>query len=164
MNEIRIDRSKTLAEEPDVGHNRFYPGIEPVLEVGEGEEVVIETRDALDGQLLPPATTEVISGIDTGVVHPLTGPVAVKGAEPGDALEIEFLDIELSPPSYRWCCAISPVLDSRSHHSAAAGTRLCWSASGTWTPAPTTPGPASATATPRDWRVHEGQGGVRGRW
>jgi len=100
VQEIRIDRSKTLAQEPQVGHNRFYPGIEPVLEVDEGEEVVFETRDALDGQLLPPATTENITTIDTGVVHPLTGPVAVKGAEPGDAIEVEFLDIEPQPVAF----------------------------------------------------------------
>ena len=49
MHAIRIDRSKPLAEEPHVGHNRFHPDIPPVLEVDEGEEVVMETRDALDG-------------------------------------------------------------------------------------------------------------------
>ena len=51
MHAIRIDRSKRLAEEPHSGHNRYHPDISPALEVGEGEEVVLETRDALDGQL-----------------------------------------------------------------------------------------------------------------
>ena len=93
MHEIRIDRSKPLSAEPHVGHNRYHPDIEPVLEVGEGEEVVIETRDAVDGQIAPETTEEDFAGFEVGAVHPLTGPVAVKGAEPGDALEIEFLDI-----------------------------------------------------------------------
>ena len=93
MHEIRIDRGKPLSAEPHVGHNRYHPDIEPVLEVGEGEEVVIETRDAVDGQITPETTEEDFAGFEVGAVHPLTGPIAVKGAEPGDALEIEFLDI-----------------------------------------------------------------------
>ena len=56
MHAIRIDRTKPLAAEPHCGHNRYHPDIEPVLEVGEGEEVALETRDALDGQITPSTT------------------------------------------------------------------------------------------------------------
>lgn len=94
MKEIRIDRSKCLAQEPHLGHNRYHPDIEPILEVAEGEEVLIETRDGVDGQLRPGTTEADIAKLDGGRIHPLSGPVYVKGAEPGDALEIEFLDIE----------------------------------------------------------------------
>ena len=94
MHEIRIDRRKRLAEEPRCGHNRYHPDIEPVIAVAEGEEVVIETRDAVDGQLPPTATVADFADMDRGAIHPLTGPVYVEGAEPGDALEIEFLEIE----------------------------------------------------------------------
>lgn len=97
MHAIRIDRSKRLAEEPHLGHNRFHPDIEPVLEVAAGEEVVMETRDSLDGQITPSTTLEQVRKLDLGVVHPLTGPIFVKDAEPGDVLEIEFLNIEPQP-------------------------------------------------------------------
>ena len=100
MHAIRIDRSKPLAEEPHVGHNRFHPDIPPVLEVSEGEEVVMETRDAVDGQLQPDSTEADFADLNAGAVHPLTGPIYVKGAEPGDALEIEFLDIEPQPTAF----------------------------------------------------------------
>ena len=53
MHAIRIDRNKPLAEEPHLGHNRYHPDILPVAEVGEGEEIALETRDALDGQIKP---------------------------------------------------------------------------------------------------------------
>jgi formamidase len=53
MHAIRIDRNKALAAEPHSGHNRFHPDIAPVLEVAEGDEVVLETRDACDGQIGP---------------------------------------------------------------------------------------------------------------
>ena len=56
MKSSEIDRSKRLSDEPDKGHNRFHPAILPLLEVEQGEEVVLETRDGIDGQLGPEAT------------------------------------------------------------------------------------------------------------
>ena len=43
MHAIRINRLKRLAEEPHSGHNRYHPDIVPAMEVGEGEEVTLET-------------------------------------------------------------------------------------------------------------------------
>jgi formamidase len=100
MHAVRIDRSKPLRDEPHTGHNRYHPDIEPALEVGEGEEVVLETRDAVDGQLPPDATVAAFAKLDAGAIHPLTGPVFVKGVVPGDVLEIEFLDIEPQPHAF----------------------------------------------------------------
>lgn len=97
MKSITIDRTKPLAAEPHTGHNRWHPDVEPKLEADEGEEVVLETRDASDGG--------VVYGSDlvtTGhqPVHPLTGPVYVRGAEPGDLLEVEYLEIVPQPWGY----------------------------------------------------------------
>jgi formamidase len=92
--EIRTDRSKTLLEEPTTGHNRWHPDIPPVLRCEPGDEVVLGTRDAFDGQMGPDATLETVAAPNLDVVHPLTGPVFVEGAEPGDVLEVEILDVE----------------------------------------------------------------------
>jgi formamidase len=100
MHAIRIDRGKPLAEEPHVGHNRYHPDIEPVAEVGEGEEIALETRDALDGQIRPGMAAADLASVNAGAVHPLTGPVFVKGAMPGDILEIEFTDIVAQPTAF----------------------------------------------------------------
>jgi len=107
MHSIRIDRTKRLAHEPHLGHNRYHPDIAPVVEVGEGEDVALETRDALDGQLEPGTTVADFPSLDVGAVHPLTGPVFVKGAAPGDILEIEFTDIIAEPVAFS---AIMPGL------------------------------------------------------
>jgi formamidase len=107
MHSIRIDRAKRLAHEPHLGHNRYHPDIAPIVEVAEGEEVALETRDALDGQLGPGATVADFPSLDVGAVHPLTGPVFVKGAAPGDILEIEFTDIIAQPVAFS---AIMPGL------------------------------------------------------
>ena len=53
MHAIRIDRAKPLAAEPNTGHNRYHPDIAPILEVGEGEDVSLDTRDGVDGQIGP---------------------------------------------------------------------------------------------------------------
>jgi formamidase len=96
----RIDRDKPLAAEPHSGHNRYHPDIAPVVEIGEGEEIALETRDAVDGQIKPGMVAADLASLDTGAVHPLTGPVFVKGAMPGDILEIEFTDIIAQPTAF----------------------------------------------------------------
>ncbi|HEX6577120.1 MAG TPA: acetamidase/formamidase family protein, partial [Jiangellaceae bacterium] len=98
VHEIRIDRSRTLLDEPSTGHNRWHPDIPPVVRCRPGDEVVLETRDAFDGQMGPEATLETVAAPNLDVVHPLTGPVLVEGAEPGDLLEVEIVDVE--PDSY----------------------------------------------------------------
>ena len=94
---ITIDRSKHLNQEPNTGHNRWHPDVTPVIEVEPGEQVVLETRDALDGYLNAESTIADLAGLPIGAVHPLTGPVFVSGAKPGDLLEIEFVDIVPQP-------------------------------------------------------------------
>ena len=97
MQSITIDRNKRLKEEPHTGHNRWHPDIAPLIEVEPGEEVVLETRDASDCQIKPGMTVADLTNLDAKVAHPLTGPVYIKGARPGDLLEIEYLDILPQP-------------------------------------------------------------------
>jgi formamidase len=98
VHEVRVDRSKTLLEEPATGHNRWHPDIAPIVRCEAGDEVVLETRDAFDGQMGPQATLDTVAAPNLDVVHPLTGPVYVEGAEPGDLLEVEI--VEVVPDSY----------------------------------------------------------------
>jgi len=94
VREVRIDRSKTLLEEPGTGHNRWHPDIPPAVRCEPGDEVILDTRDAFDGQMTPDASLDVVAAPNLDVVHPLTGPVYVEGAEPGDLLDVEILTIE----------------------------------------------------------------------
>src|ERR1700753_3022720 len=97
MHAVRIDRTKPLAAAPHTGHNRYHPDIAPLLEVGEGEAVSLETRDGVDGQITNLAD---LAKLDAGRLHPLSGTIFVKGAEPGDMLEIEFVDIVPQPTAF----------------------------------------------------------------
>jgi len=100
MKNIKIDRSKRLKDEPHTGHNRWHPDIPPVIEVDPGEEVALETRDASDGQIHPATSASELARHDAKAVHALTGPVYIKGARPGDLLEIEYLDIIPQPNAW----------------------------------------------------------------
>src|SRR6266545_7943685 len=100
MKSVEIDRGKRLKDQPATGHNRFHPDVPPILSVDEGEEVVLAMRDGVDGQLGPSTSEADMANMEAGAIHPLTGPVFVKGAQPGDTLEIEFLDIVPQPHAF----------------------------------------------------------------
>jgi formamidase len=78
-------------------HNRWHPDVEPVASVAPGDELRLETEDGLAGQLGPESPHADAASLDLGLGHPLTGPVFVEDAEPGDVLEVEFFDYEPAP-------------------------------------------------------------------
>ena len=94
MKEILLDYSKQCGDEPEKGHNRWHPDIPPAVRADEGEEVVMQTRNAFDGQITPNTQPLDLLATNLGLVHPLTGPVYVNGAEPGDLLEVNVLNVE----------------------------------------------------------------------
>lgn len=94
---IKIDRSISLGDEPAKGHNRWHPDIPPVLEIEQGAVVGMETRDAFDLQFSHATTPPEVAGCDLNLVHPCTGPVYVKGAEPGDLLEVNIIEVAPEP-------------------------------------------------------------------
>ena len=69
----------------------FGPELEPVLEVEPGETVVFETNDCFTGQIR--SEDDLVTEIDLERINSATGPVAVRGAEPGDSLVAEILDV-----------------------------------------------------------------------
>ena len=94
MKSIELDYTKRCAGEPTKGHNRWHPDIPPAVEVAPGEEVVLQTRHALDGEVTPSTQSAEMGNVNLRLIHPLTGPVYVQGAEPGDLLEVNILNIE----------------------------------------------------------------------
>ncbi len=93
---ISVDRTKPLNDQANVGHNRWHPDIPPILRVDPGDVVVIECLDGVDGQLSRHSTYEDVRNLDFGRIHPLTGPIFIRNAEPGDLLEVSILDIQTS--------------------------------------------------------------------
>jgi formamidase len=101
---ITVDFGRRLAEQPDVGHNRWHPAIPPVLSIEPGDCVVLQTLDAMDRQLTMSSTAADVAASSLTRVHPMTGPVHVAGAEPGDVLAVRLDDIE--PGRFGWTAQI----------------------------------------------------------
>ncbi len=85
-------------------HYGWDNSIKPVLEVTPGETLTFETVDASGGQLSPTSTVESVAILDFSKVNPVTGPVSVLGAEPGDALQVKLL--EFRPSGWGWTANI----------------------------------------------------------
>ena len=79
----------------DQTHARFSRDIPPVLTVPSGAVVAVETEEASDGQLGPESTAADVAGVSFDPIHPLTGPIFVEGAAPGDVLKVTLHHIEL---------------------------------------------------------------------
>src|SRR4051812_5853788 len=78
---------------PDRVHFQWDAGNEPVITIASGDTVVVHTREVSDGQITPESDVSVIDSLDWDRVYPLSGPIAIEGAEPGDTLAVEVLDI-----------------------------------------------------------------------
>jgi acetamidase/formamidase len=76
----------------------------PALEIESGATVELQTADASGGQLTKSSTAPDVLSMDMGNVNPVTGPVYVKGARPGDTLRVEILDLE--PNDWGWTAII----------------------------------------------------------
>ncbi|MGI8550996.1 MAG: acetamidase/formamidase family protein [Dehalococcoidia bacterium] len=81
-------------------HHCWDNSIEPLLTIDPDETVVFQTRDASDRTVTPQTRIEESPPNRPFRGHPLTGPVAVRGAEPGDTLEVQIL--ELTPGAFGW--------------------------------------------------------------
>jgi formamidase len=88
-----IDLTKSMDQQELPGHNRWHPDIPAVVSVNPGEVFRIECKDWTDGQIKNNDNPDDVRDVDLTVVHVLSGPIWVNGAEPGDILVVDLLDI-----------------------------------------------------------------------
>jgi acetamidase/formamidase len=100
----------TLMPSPQTVHiGHFAANVKPVLSIASGDIVTIETASMLTPEAVEQSGVVPASAIpqyqrdiarevkDRGPgPHILTGPIEVKGAQPGDVLEVRILEIELA--------------------------------------------------------------------
>ena len=77
-------------------HARWSAAIPPVLTVPSGAVVEVLTKEASDGQITPATLEADLANVDFGLIHPLTGPIAVEGASPGDILAVTIHEVEVT--------------------------------------------------------------------
>ena len=94
----RLDKSQV--------HHEWNNALPPRLDIAPGDTVSFETRDASDQYYSPSSTHDDVIKRGPFRGHPLTGPVRVRGARPGDVLVVEILEVKPGAP-FGWT-AIRP--------------------------------------------------------
>ena len=88
-------------------HNHHFGwdnAIEPTLSIAPGQTVEIETIDSSGGQLNAGSVLSDLSLLSFEKVNPVTGPIFIEGAKPGDAVAVTFLDFQ--PSGWGWTANI----------------------------------------------------------
>jgi acetamidase/formamidase len=86
-------------------HSRWNRALEPRLRIAPGDTVHLECVDSSGAQVHPAMTLPDFLKIDRGLIHALTGPIFVEGAEPGDVLQIDV--IEVAHKGWGWSSVIA---------------------------------------------------------
>src|SRR3978361_2247366 len=89
---IKVDLAQSPYQNEKV-HNRWHPDIPMAVWVNPGEDFRLETYDWTGGAIKNDDSADDVRDVDLSTVHFLSGPVGVKGAQPGDLLWVELLDV-----------------------------------------------------------------------
>ena len=76
-------------------HGVWDRSIAPILRIVPGETVSVEMQNASGGQLFADSVAADLAMLDFGKINPVTGPIFVEGAKPGDALVVEILELDV---------------------------------------------------------------------
>ncbi len=88
---------------------------EPVLKVPSGSQVIFETSDCFQGQIRD--EKQSIDALDWERINPATGPLYIEGAEPGDVLKVEILEIEVNKHGIMAAIPDAGLLGEQVEHS-----------------------------------------------
>ena len=88
-----LDSSKKFTEQKIVGHNRWHGDIPAQVQVKPGDVFRVHCREWFDGAIHNDDSAEDVLNAPLPSVHVLSGPIAVAGAEPGDLLIVDILDV-----------------------------------------------------------------------
>jgi acetamidase/formamidase len=77
---------------------------QPVARIAPGESLEFEVSDSSSGQISPTSTVSAVATLDFGKINPVTGPIFIDGAEPGDALKVTLLSFV--PSGFGWTANI----------------------------------------------------------
>jgi acetamidase/formamidase len=85
-------------------HHGWDHSIAPAARVAPGGSLEFDVTDASGGQLRHTSTVADVAGMDFGKINPVTGPVFIEGAEPGDILKVTLLSF--APSGWGWTANI----------------------------------------------------------
>ncbi|QEA38510.1 acetamidase/formamidase family protein [Pistricoccus aurantiacus] len=88
-----LDSSKKFTDQKIIGHNRYHPDIPAAVQIRPGDTFRLDCREWFDGAIRNDDSADDIRDAPMSCVHVLSGPIAVEGAQPGDLLIVDILDV-----------------------------------------------------------------------
>src|SRR5437016_9128029 len=88
-----VEQGKSMRDQAVPGHNRWHPDVPSAASVRPGNEFRVECREWTDAQLVNSDSANDVRDVDLSVTHMLSGPIEVQGAEPGDLLVVDIMDL-----------------------------------------------------------------------
>ena len=85
-------------------HHGWDNSIAAVTRIAPGDSLEFDVADASGGQLAESSTVADVGRMDFGKINPVTGPVYIDGAEPGDILKVTLLSF--APSGWGWTANI----------------------------------------------------------
>ena len=148
-----VDQSKSMRDQAVPGHNRWHPDNPSAAFVQPGSEFRVECREWTDAQLGNNDSANDVRDVDLTHAHMLSGPIEIQGAEPGDLLVVDILDLGPVPQETGPAPARAGATPASSPRPTPAGssptttptpTRRSGTSTARWPP----PGTCPASATP----------------
>jgi formamidase len=90
---INVDVARSPKEQPVPVHNRWHPDIPAVVSVNQGDTFRVECIDWTGAQIGDNDSANDVRDVQLTQVHYLSGPIHVNGAEPGDILVVDLVDM-----------------------------------------------------------------------
>jgi amidase len=90
-------------------HFGWDNSLTPALRAEPGSTILFHCNDSSAGQLGPSSTVADVKALDFGKINPVSGPIYVEGAAPGDALKItieSFAPREIDGAGFGWTANI----------------------------------------------------------
>jgi acetamidase/formamidase len=88
----------------DTFHYKWSRSHKPVLSIRDGDTVTFEINDVASWQLTKDSTSKDLNDLDASKLYPLSGPVLVEEARPGDALVVETVSVKTA--DFGWSAII----------------------------------------------------------
>ncbi|NAZ75544.1 acetamidase/formamidase family protein [Kineococcus sp. T13] len=88
-----LDSTKKFTEQEKLGHNRWHPDIPAQVHVKRDSTFRVHCREWFDGAIHNDDSADDVRDAPLSTVHVLSGPIAVEGAQPGDLLVVDIVDV-----------------------------------------------------------------------
>ena len=85
-------------------HLGWDNSLQPAMRIAPGTSLEFEVADASGGQISPESTAADVGRMDFAQVNPVSGPIFIEGAEPGDVLKVTLLSF--APSGWGWTANI----------------------------------------------------------